>query len=244
VWLSDPEMTNWLRGASVPANDSDIEHVLGPKARFSIVRLSADPALHTTETGLPKPFEVNRLMLSSIGGWIDAEGNWDYTAGNGLDLTSWQHKGTMGRDHFVRTVKDGFLFPFGHPAALVEVSERRFDRDPNGKWIAYPRITTYVVVRKATKAYVDDAAMPHGQRNLPFRKVRVLTPVSPELQAPVDFVTGSSSDVKSFVVRAAGASGDAHPYAMRATDWAGQDIDVSASIWSAVNAWGPILERP
>ena len=42
-----------------------------------------------------------------------------------LDLVEWDHIATQGRDHYVRIVYEGFLYPFGHRATLVKVTERK-----------------------------------------------------------------------------------------------------------------------
>ena len=42
-----------------------------------------------------------------------------------LDLIEWDHIATQGRDHYVRIVYEGFLYPFGHRATLVKVTERK-----------------------------------------------------------------------------------------------------------------------
>ena len=46
----------------------------------------------------------------------------------------------MGRDTFVRVVVKGYLFPFGHQASKIVVTERRFE-----KGIAYLRFFTFIV---------------------------------------------------------------------------------------------------
>ena len=48
------------------------------------------------------------MMLSALGGWLDSRGNWDPP---GLSVEEWVHRATMGRDHYVRVVYKGFLFP-------------------------------------------------------------------------------------------------------------------------------------
>ncbi|MEZ4430405.1 MAG: hypothetical protein R3A51_22230 [Nannocystaceae bacterium] len=88
---------------------------------------------------------VDALALSSLGGWLDAEGRWPPTPG--VDLVRWIHRVAAGRDQSVRTVERGYLDPLGHEAALITVSERtpvarargrsrpavREDRDPDGR---------------------------------------------------------------------------------------------------------------
>jgi hypothetical protein len=47
---------------------------LSPLDRYDIVRLSADWDIPNYD---PRAIAVNRLMLSSLGGWLDAQGDWD-----------------------------------------------------------------------------------------------------------------------------------------------------------------------
>ena len=75
---------------------------------------------------VPKPIDVERLMLTSLGAWMDVRGFWDPDVSTRLSVEEWKHRGTMGRDHYVKVVYKGYLFPFGHKASLVKVTERKF----------------------------------------------------------------------------------------------------------------------
>lgn len=110
IWLADPQMASWVRRPSSVPNTEDIAHVLTPKQRFSIVRLSADPTLRTgLDPSLPKPVEVSGLTLSSLGASFEAEGRWNYPSTSPtLQLKGWQHRATLGRDHEVRTEDAGY----------------------------------------------------------------------------------------------------------------------------------------
>jgi hypothetical protein len=55
------------------------------------------------------PVKVNRLMLSTLGAWIDSRGAWEPP--NDLSVMEWVHRGTQGRDHYVKVVYKGYLFP-------------------------------------------------------------------------------------------------------------------------------------
>ena len=46
--------------------------------------------------------------------------------GEQLDLSEWVHIAAQGRDHYVRIVYEGHLYPFGHRAALIKITERKF----------------------------------------------------------------------------------------------------------------------
>ena len=156
--------------------------------RFQIAHLSSNFSVSNYE---PEPLDTNLLMLSALGGWLDARGAWEPP---GLSVEEWVHRGTMGRDHYVRVVYKGFLYPFGHRVALVKVSERKFH---NGKTNtqalsgnpAYLRQRMFIVIRERERAYVDPSLTSTDgkrafQRQFPFNNVRILTAVTPNLDQP------------------------------------------------------------
>jgi len=69
----------------------------------------------------PRASVARRLMLSALGGLLDAEGNWKKRPAL-WGLEQWRHLATLGRDHYVRVVYAGFLCPFGHAASLIKVT--------------------------------------------------------------------------------------------------------------------------
>jgi hypothetical protein len=93
-----------------------------------------------------------------------------------LDLTEWVHVGTQGRDHYVRLVYDGCLFPLGHRASLVKITERRFE-EIDGAPVALLRQFVYVIVRQPVRNY-PRAAYPHSGREMPFTQIELKTPVT------------------------------------------------------------------
>lgn len=127
-----------------------------------------------------RPFDIETLTLSTLGGFLAAEGAWNPPAQVGTSLRSWRHRATLGRDHFVRIVRAGFLFPFGHPVVRIDVSERKFTTR-NGAPAAYLEKRSFLVVRRPLKRY-GEIGHAHGGRNLPFRSLRVTTLVTPPLQ--------------------------------------------------------------
>jgi len=151
------------------------------------------------------PIAVNRLMLSALGGWLHAHGHWDTEAPvyketppprfetNGvggtvtLDLEDWRHIASMGRDQYVRTVHKGYLYPFGHRAAFITVTERQFDSSSAGA-TGYLRQRYYVVVRERTVGF-DHLGLHYGS-------VTITTATTPSL-APPTTVPGVGSDSSS-----------------------------------------------
>ncbi len=151
--------------------------------RYEIVRLSSDFTGLKTPTGkpvTPSAIPVDRLMLSSIGAWIELDGHWEEV--QGLDVEEWQHRATMGRDQFVKVVYRGYLMPFGHRASLVKITERKVVL-VNSQRIAVNRQRMFIVVREPEKSYPDGLQM-FGGRNTPFTDVQILTKVTPMLDDP------------------------------------------------------------
>lgn len=148
----------------------------------------------------PAAVSTNLMMLSALGGWLDSRGAWNPP---GLSVEEWVHRASMARDHYVRVVYRGFLFPFGHRVSLVKVSERKFHngaRDGDGKPVieqvpgntAYLRQRLFIVVRERERRFDDpiyaqlrdNAGNKFYARQFPFSKVRILTQVTPNLDRP------------------------------------------------------------
>ncbi|MDQ1031670.1 hypothetical protein QF035_009252 [Streptomyces umbrinus] len=110
------------------------------------------------------PVTVDRLILSAFGAWFGASASWP--------TLDWTHQTAMGRDYYVRVLTRGALFPFGHRAAFVEVTERRFDRQPPA--VAALRTTRTLIVTEPTRHYgIGDGAGKAYERAFPFQEVSV-----------------------------------------------------------------------
>jgi hypothetical protein len=135
----------------------------------------------------PRPSRARRLHLSALGALLDAEGQWDPRPDD-VDLEQWRHLAGVGRDAYVRVVYVGFLVGFGHDAALLKVTERKFESlgATSGNRIAVLRQREFVVVRRRVMEY-DGSGHVHGGRNFPFTRIEILTRVTPDLwPAPGD----------------------------------------------------------
>src|SRR5207237_9638108 len=96
---------------------------------------------------------VQRVRLSSLGACIGSDGKWDIP-GTLTSLEEWRQRGTLGRDHFAKIVRKGYLMPFGHRASLVKITERKFDfSDSGGTLKAYLRQRIFIVVRVPVKTF-------------------------------------------------------------------------------------------
>ncbi len=201
-------------------------------------------------TYVPEPVNASRLFLSALGGWLTSRGDWKSPVSyrffrplpgplpvirdhreilpvsvQPLDLVEWCHIAAQGRDQYVRIVYDGFLYPFGHRASLIKVTERKV-KAPDGAIsaspVAYLRQRMYVVVREQEKTYVG-APYTFAGREMPFaRRVRINTHVTPDIDPPA-FIDGGAS----FWVDTTGKHFQFH---VTAQDLSGSNVDFLAPL--------------
>jgi hypothetical protein len=196
IWARDPNFQKYLNNpdGNKPADGENFaQHPIGmpfrtplsPRDRYDLVTsMSRWPHGINPSRYVPKPADVHRLMLTSLGGWLDARGWWDTegTDGSGTSLQSWRHLATMGRDHYVRIVRSGFDFPKTPGLSLIKVTERKF-RTREGRRIAYLFQRYYIVTRRPEAVLGDSIHRAKG-RAFPFTRLRITTLVTPTLDQP------------------------------------------------------------
>lgn len=156
-----------------PGNADPFRTSLDPRDRRILVRQTAESMLAP-----PEPVDVHRLHLSSLGAWLDLHGEWEttpYTKTGAPAILSWDHVAPMGRDQFVRVVYPGYLYPFGHRAALVKVTERKIKEHSRPQARLYQR--KFIVLGEPVR--------PYDQTDLPFREVRVRPLTTPDIRDPL-----------------------------------------------------------
>ncbi len=136
--------------------------------------------------------KTEALMLTSLGAWMNVRYAFDHPeklhvlGKPDLDLVEWRHRMSFGRDHYVRVVHKGYLFPFGHRAVHIEVSERKFEKTPDGSAAAaYIRKRQFVVVQQPEKSFGETGLSTDGKsydRMMPFKTVRIATLITPNLE--------------------------------------------------------------
>ncbi|QWF84014.1 hypothetical protein [Amycolatopsis sp. CA-230715] len=179
VWTRDGDAATMPR-PDPAAKDAIGRTPLSPYDRYSLVRLTGHERL--------APVRVGNLALSTLGGWLDVLGQWEPPPG--LDLEEWRHVATLGRDHYVRVLYAGYLFPFGHRASLVKVTERKFDpAKPGAPAYLYQRM--FILVRQPVRTYEYRGGTPlprTGAERLdvqfPFSSITLVTSVTPNLDDP------------------------------------------------------------
>ncbi|HLY43004.1 MAG TPA: hypothetical protein VKR52_17450 [Terracidiphilus sp.] len=226
-------------GQEIPFRSS-----LDPHDRMQIVILTSGTLGYSIPSSLgpggewtPTPIQASRLFLSPLGGSLSSKGSWQllpvYTDTQGqtqeLDLIEWDHQATLGRDQYVRVVYTGFLYPFGHAASLIKVTERKVV-PPDGATVtqatAYLRQHMYIVVREPEMTYGGEPYKYAG-REMPFwQRVRIKTTVTPDIDIPV-MLTGDGNPHNSFWVTVGGQYFQFH---VEATDLAGSNISFLAPL--------------
>jgi hypothetical protein len=189
----------------------------------------------TTIDTFPKArqIEAERLMLTSLGAWMNIRGHWEIgKEDTNYTLAEWVHRTTMGRDQYVKLVNMGYLFPFGHRAACVTISERKFQKpEPSlpQHTAAYLRQHKFIVVLEPKKTFTENdypntVVSPGGGNDMPLRTVRIKTHVTPWIsnEDEDDFEEAYPNwpyvDKKDF------------PFHLVAEDWKGQVIEFSAPL--------------
>jgi hypothetical protein len=193
VWARTDDTHTQMRpefptGADLPPpSDLPFRATMDDNDRFQIAHLSSNFSVPDYP---PQPVQADRLMLSPLGGWLDARGAWEPP---GLDVEEWVNHATMGRDHYVRVVYRGLFVCLGHRVSLVKVTERKFHNGRNGTTVepgntAYLRQRLFIVVREHERTYVEPGLMDGDGRVLhnqfPFTRVRILTTITPDLDLP------------------------------------------------------------
>lgn len=181
---------------------------LNPRDRWDLWKLTMPPG--------GQPFSIDQLMLSALGAWLKADGAWSATAQT--SLTEWRHELSMGRDQYVRVVRDGYLLPLGHKASLVKITERKFQQGNQGL-AAYLRTRVFIIVRERTRSYAD--------HTFPFKEATLLTRVTPNLARPEDSDVPNGMGQDAFWPRVQVTSDSAVDFGFQVTalDQDGRKID-------------------
>ena len=172
------------------ADDADPDYKVAKERNYpfmaSLDANNRQKLVHTTsnyEAGF-EPFyvPVNDLMLTTLGAYLDWHVFFDVPNPQDtyLNIIEWEHIATLGRDHYVKIVEEGYLFPFGHRAAVVKITERKFDNETKA---AANRQRMFVVVLEKEKLYT-----PYDPESkfieFPFQAIRIETNATPNIDDP------------------------------------------------------------
>jgi hypothetical protein len=144
-----------------------------------------------------------------------------------LDLVEWDHIAAQGRDHYVRIVYEGFLYPFGHRASLIKITERKVlapndGINPADSPVAYLRQRMYIAVREREKTYTG-TSFQYAGREMPLAALmRVNVKVTPDIDPAGP---GNQVGSESFWITINGAP---YLFPMTGQDAAGQHVNFLA----------------
>jgi hypothetical protein len=212
--------------------------------RQQIVQQSSDfgfPIL-IREFHVPRAIQAEKLMLSSLGGWLDINGGWQFPPGvvdpqfpshPPFSVTEWRHIAGMGRDQYVRVVDHGSLYPTCHRASKVEITQRELALSGPAKRAGEYLVTrTHVIPLEGEKDYellVAAYASKHGDGGeMPLRRLRLKTQTTPEQTA--------ANTSGAFLVR--DGSG-AFPFHFEGEDWEGGNVDFSTPLFFVPDGVSP-----
>jgi hypothetical protein len=204
--------------------------------RYQIVRATSDFFV-----GGRADIPASKLWLSARGGFLDSDGHWNLSNSSTLDLTEWKHLATIGRDHYVKVVYKGFLFPFGHRVVLTKITERKFEA-VGSEIVATSRQIHYLVVKQPIKNYADSKdtfALANDGRDFPFRVIEIKTLRTPNLSPPL---SGYGGVTNAFVPQVGtGASKAPFLFHFVGTDWNGDQAPfVAAAVFvDSTHAFNP-----
>jgi hypothetical protein len=201
---------------SLPPDNSPFLSALSVPDRYQIVRATGDFSV-----GGRADIPASKLWLSARGGFLDSDGHWNLSNTSGLTLTEWKHLATIGRDHYVKVVYKGFLFPFGHRAVLTKITERKFEA-VGSEIVATSRQIHYLTVKQPIKNYADSSqtfGLANDGRDFPFRVIEIKTLRTPNLSPPFGGYGGVSDAFVPYV-----GTGSAYApflFHLVGTDWDG-----------------------
>ncbi|MER2252888.1 hypothetical protein ABS772_23495 [Methylorubrum podarium] len=148
----------------------------------------------------PQPLAITELALTALGGNLNLDTSFTPPASARVDdgspygrnlfdafsIERWRHRTVLGRDVLVEVVYKGFLFPIGHKATLVKITERRFEAVvPGGPPVSVLIQRKFLRVGEPVKAF-PAYDHPNEGRRWPCERVTMLTRRTPDLIDPDD----------------------------------------------------------
>lgn len=188
-----------------PHSDTPFRMSLDPADRQMLVQQSSETLRVSRRAIPPTPVAAHALWLSGLGAWLDLHGAWNTEAYHGIrSILGWDHAAPMGRDQYVRVVYPGYLYPWGHQAALVKVTERQMkDRSPS---VASLYQRKFLMIGEPRRVYA-------GARDLPFVEAAIRPLMTPPLDDP-----GKSQDACFWPI----VDGQPFPFVVDLLDHAGR----------------------
>jgi len=156
---------------------------LTPRQRCNLVQL-------TTNDSHPGfgPIDVERLLLTSLGATLRLRAIWDQDE---KQINKYIHRAAIGRDEYVELTQAGVLYPLGHPALVITITERKFNRanvpGDGTTPAAFLVQRKFIQIVRRTQTYpVIEGDGARSGRQMPFRSVTIDIDQTPNLAAPAD----------------------------------------------------------
>jgi hypothetical protein len=150
---------------------------------------------------LPRALNANKLILGSLGATLDLDTTFEPpSAARGKDarkqpfqlyesfsIERWRSVIVEGRDVITTIVRRGYLFPLGHKAALVKVTEPRIrlanGLDPKSGYVVEQAQRFFIEVSRDRQIYPATGQL-FAARGFPAKEIRLLTLRTPDLLDP------------------------------------------------------------
>ncbi|MEY9722115.1 hypothetical protein ABIA22_004669 [Sinorhizobium fredii] len=143
----------------------------------------------------PRALSFRELRLTSIGGTLDLHTKFkppvaaDLLDGQPLfaaaTLASWRHLAVIGRTVLEELEYAGYLFPFGHHASLVKVTERRYVQPYKTNRGPTSYLVQRLFIRCSDPVKSDWYDQPDGGRAWPVNQMKILTGETADLVDPL-----------------------------------------------------------
>ena len=181
---------------NVPSRNLPFRASLDANNRHKLVHLTSNYQISNYK---PQPVPVKRLILSNMGAYLEWQAHFNTPQGAAslLNIVDWEHQATLGRDHYVKIVEEGYLFPFGHRAAMVTVTERKFDKRTKA---AANKQHKYIVLLQESVTYERNDAS-NKFIKFPFQEVKIRTTKTPSIDKPSE---SAISDDTYFLIEVGG----------------------------------------
>ncbi|MXP65634.1 hypothetical protein E0493_19990 [Roseomonas sp. M0104] len=212
---SGQDPVTWFRGALDAFDRHQIVGLSGVHGLPVLPRRGPDGKLHVSQLAPPDGYALvdiadgkdqalyvpqtlpTRLMtLSAMGGTLDLDARFTPPAAlrrpdstnlfAAFAVERWRSRIVLGRDVVTEVLYKGFLYPLGHRATLVKVTERRFEPAPPGVCggpVAFLTQRLFIQVASPIKTY-GAIAQPFAGRGWPATSVEIMTRQTPDLIEP------------------------------------------------------------
>ncbi|MFT3838969.1 MAG: hypothetical protein QM723_18460 [Myxococcaceae bacterium] len=184
----------------------------------------------------PAKLSADTLVLSSVGAWLKARGEWQLRSGGG-DLEGWRLTTTGGRDQDAQVMDAVYLFPFGHRASAVSETTRRFELYGSPPVVPLPvaplRQRNFILIKERLRAY--------STRALPHTEIQFLDATSPDLDQNPRYI--NAGPLGSNSVYAPLVGGKHCMFRIRVTDHAGKTHDFELPLLVVKNSVIKLLQN-